>query len=53
MTLGRKVTPHEKSPKKKSEKIVQWSNPKRVSGEGLVSFLKDFLIFSELSDKII
>ena len=44
--------PYEKSPKKKSEKIVQWSYLKRVSGEGVLSFLKDFPILSELSDEI-
>ena len=53
MTLGRKVGPYEKSPKKKCKKIVQWSYPKRVSGEGVLSFLKDFPILSELSDEII
>ena len=33
--------------------IVEWSYPKRVSGEGVLSFLKDFHILSELSDEII
>ena len=42
-----------KSLKKNYEKIVQWSYPKRVLGEGVLSFLKDFPILSELSDEII
>ena len=42
MTLGRKVDPYEKSPKKKNrKKIVQWSYQKRVLGEGVQFFLKD------------
>ena len=45
--------PVRKNSKKKFKKIVQWSYPKKVSGEGVLSFLKDFPILSELSDEII
>ena len=34
--------PYEKSPKKNKKKIVQWSHQKRVLGEGVQVFLKDF-----------
>ena len=35
--------PYEKIPKNKWEKIMQWSHQKRVSGEGVWFFLRDFL----------
>ena len=41
MTLARKVSSYKKVQNKKWKKIVQWSHPKRVSGEGVQLFIND------------